>query len=536
MKNSISRFALFLAINLTFSLTGCSSTPSFQDQVKKDVSEIKRQIKATHPAFLAPNENKEFISWWETGDQLVEEKRPLVQTQHDATALLNFYILGYNEPHMTANRYIKCKFCLNIPVPFTQTDLLNINIGDAEKELSYAKWSGFFVDLVNNEFVVAHTSQNWPIDLPPIGSKLHSCNKQSVKDIYYKQILPYVDHRREAHMRQATAFFTFSYPSQYPILAQQLHTSCNFQLINGSLRNYALTWQGIEKHKKRKDNDWRNVGEKFNSGRKPKLGIEKKAGLTWVSVPSFSFKNSKVESYNRILSKVQKLEDNNKLVIDLRGNRGGSVFYMAQLIQSVYPSIDALSYSDTPEPEATLKVSKQLIEFYLQHLKLFEKAEQNSISPKLKFEKNTVLKLSKLLQNHEKLDEPLTITKQKIPELFNFKYKNNTRQKDFRGQVILVTADDCFSACLTFIDLLSKKENVIHAGKITDADTKHLNNITIRTSNNKFRSLKFVLPIMHFTNRAREDNAPIIPDYQYSGFIWDTDKVKNWILKTVLNN
>ncbi|WP_016954536.1 S41 family peptidase [Catenovulum agarivorans] len=513
--------ALLIISILAVLLSACSNNSSFQSQVKADVNEIKQQIKATHPAFLKPEDNQEFIAWWHNGDKLVEEKLPLVKTQHDATALLNYYILGYKEPHMSARRYTKCKLCLRIPL----TRVFLVNFTDTESDLSYAKWSGFFVDLVEDEFIVGHTSQNWPIDLPPAGAKLQSCDQQKAHHIYHQKILPYIDQRAQIDTSSATALFTFSFPHLYPILAQQHFSNCQFQLIDGSLKNYALTWQGAEGLKQTKD-DWQNLGKKLNQGKKPQLGIENKSDLTWVSVPSFTLSSKKVAHYNTVLKQVQQLTDDDTLVVDLRGNQGGSLYYMAQLIQSIYPSITSLRYTGTAEPIAHVKASKQLIEFYQHHLNLFEQAEQNTIPPKKQFELDTISRLSRLLKNHKNAKQALVLTKQQQSELFSYIYQENTRQQDFAGKVILLTAQDCFSACLTFVDLLRTKDQVVHVGKTTNADTKYLTNIHLSTSKGK----KFRLPVMHFPNRVRADNQPIYPQHQYPGYIWDTAKVAQWIL------
>lgn len=520
-KNPPYLYAVIIAFALNFS--ACANGSSFQEQVKDDVKEIKQYIKATHPAFLEPEENKAFIAWWQTGDKLVEEKLPLVTNHHKANALLKYYLLGYKEPHMSAGKYLKCKLCLRIP--FTRINLVKQE--DAETDLSHFRWSGFFVDLVKDEFVVGHTSQNWPIDLPPSGAKLLSCDQQVAKDIYFKQILPYKDQRTEIDTSAATALFTLSAPGKHPLLNQQLYTSCGFLLADGSQTDFPLKWLGLVEHKERKDDDWHNIGKKFNKGKKTKLGIKKISDLTWVKLPSFSVPNKKIASFNTVLKHVQQLNDDNQLVIDLRGNRGGSLFYMSQLIQSIYPSIDSMWHTGKAEPKIVLRKSNELRQFYEYIINKSEKSEQDSISPKQRHEINSISMLLQLLNNHKNAEEALTITKQQQPELFQITHKDNIRQQDFGGQVIVLTGHDCFSACLTFVDLLRTKQQVTHVGKTTDADTKYVNNITLSTSNRK----RFSLPLMHLSTRVRADNQPIEPHYEYTGYIWDTAAVAAWVGK-----
>jgi hypothetical protein len=99
----------------------------------------------------------------------------------------------------------------------------------------------------------------------------------------------------------------------------------------------------------------------------------------------------------------------------------------------------------------------------------------------------------------------------------------------FRGQLVVLTDEACFSACLDFIDSLLLVPGAIHVGRATGADTRYMDVGYFRIA----PQVVVQVPRKVWLGRSRGDNEPHVPAVAFEGDIGDDAVVRRWVLETV---
>jgi hypothetical protein len=99
----------------------------------------------------------------------------------------------------------------------------------------------------------------------------------------------------------------------------------------------------------------------------------------------------------------------------------------------------------------------------------------------------------------------------------------------FRGQLVVLTDEACFSACLDFVDVLLLVPGAIHVGRTTGADTRYMDVGYFRIA----PQVVVQVPRKVWLGRPRGDNEPHVPAIVFDGDIGDDAAVRRWVLETV---
>ena len=70
-----------------------------QQRAERHLDFVHQSINEMHPAILEPDATA-FLDWHKNGYQKAKELLPLVRTQADEIALLNFYFAGYKDANI----------------------------------------------------------------------------------------------------------------------------------------------------------------------------------------------------------------------------------------------------------------------------------------------------------------------------------------------------------------------------------------------------------------------------------------------------
>lgn len=241
-------------------------------------------------------------------------------------------------------------------------------------------------------------------------------------------------------------------------------------------------------------------------------------GGYWISAPDFSptGESEKIvkKSINDLKNSRSTVINAKYLVIDVRGNNGGSSMYGERIANTLWGSDLVESY----RPQSTgvdWRISKKNIEhvdWIIPNLKQKGATEENIHEFKSIVEN---MKIS------EKKGNPFYFQKGEVPNKVNTAIKNEVKTK-----IYFLTSAGCASAYLDFADIILSMPNVTHLGRETSADTNYLE-VSFRTTPSGL--FKAVYPRKVYRGRQRGDNKPYTPGIKWTGDIFDTIALEKWI-------
>ncbi len=85
----------------------------------------------------------------------------------------------------------------------------------------------------------------------------------------------------------------------------------------------------------------------------------------------------------------------------------------------------------------------------------------------------------------------------------------------------------CASACLDFADKVFLLPNVKHVGQMTSSDTQYMD-LSMINLKSGLAELMYLMKV--YRNRKLKVDESYLPQYVYDGDIWETEKLKKWIL------
>ena len=101
-------------------------------------------------------------------------------------------------------------------------------------------------------------------------------------------------------------------------------------------------------------------------------------------------------------------------------------------------------------------------------------------------------------------------------------------QTDLKAKIYVLTDEHCFSACLSFLDILKAIGDIVQVGRETNADTRYAQVDKADLPSGKG---KIVLSYQLVMGRLRKNNESYKPDYKYKGDMNDTAALQKWILQ-----
>jgi hypothetical protein len=445
-----------------------------------DLSVMRQLIVASHPGAI-DSHNESFTDWVERGYLEASQLSRRVNSSEDSQAVLNYYIAGFKDGH----------------------------VGLSQPDQGNSSWAGFILDMQGQSFVVKHVAKNWPIPLPPIDSKVISCDDKSVREILQSEISPYVDRRLDLkstwlHLaKQLTVD-----DANYPVLARDLSKSCLVVLPNGARQNFALLWQ-----------EDRGQLEAFLRQPQPPQGLKNLGGgRYWIHVSNFMPSATENASLDKMLDVIKSIDDANLVVLDTRGNRGGNSLVGAEILSALLgsPLVKSLDQSSA---YAMWRVSPFALSTLNSALTTMER-DYGSNSEAYNF----VFGLTKSMELalHEKKDW----LRQPSTSSVDQEGSRGVNAQGFKGKLALITDSFRASACLDFADVVLAVPGVVHLGLSTSADTLYID-IGSQTLPSGAR---FWLPLKVWKGRARGNNQSYDPQFVFDGDINDTAAVQKWVL------
>ena len=378
-------------------------------------------------------------------------------------------------------------------------------------------WPGFATRFENGgAMVVGARDDDAPV---PLGARLESCDGMTA-DAYAAATLGRTWGRwqLESQRRAFGPMLFLSEGSRYIPRAAR----CTFT-IDGETRDVALEWQPLSIER------FRAVRQELN--KRSAGAFEARTlsdGTRWFAIPSFDGDPSS-ETAKALPGIIAGLTDERSaiasapaIVLDLRGNSGGSSDWSIQLADALWGRA-ALEAAPWPDVEVDWRASPtNLASIATDYAARRDGASQNidhfyrSVSAGL----GTAIARGEELWTHVSFDDG-----EATDETDDAEAAPSTALPALAAPVYVLTDGTCASACLDALDVWTAL-GAIQVGRTTSADTLYME---IRQARLPSGLTAASVPMKVYRGRSRGQNEPAVPRHTFDGDITDTDAVARWI-------
>ncbi|HSI03627.1 MAG: S41 family peptidase [Myxococcota bacterium] len=480
MKTLQSLRFLALACALAAPVAASSADLSWREKAERDLAALKVAIEDSHPGSIDP-ENPGFRVWLNEGYIKARQKLAQVETGPGYAAVMRYYVNGFKDVH------------------------LQVKLSGVGK----LRTPGFMVKLdKGGEYVVANRI-NLESKVPPIGSKLLSCDGKSAMMLASENLDPYFTVTQlNAHRWMAAPYLLVDDGNPFVSVPSR----CIFQTPELGEQPYVLQWSDVSGVAA--DNavsgilDWN-----------PNLGVRKLGNRGyWITVPTL-LASSDNPLFHDLIADIEKnvkaIRTSEVLVIDVRSNAGGYHPWGTAIAYAIWGE----SYVKRRAPDAVLdaRVSAANASF----LGTPEAKKESAAFAKLEGSNRS---LGEELRAAYDAKRPWVT----FPIYPTAKPKARLTDSPVKGKVVLLTDSWCTSACLMFADLLFELGDVMHVGQPTNADTLYTG---VRKQKLESKHASLTLPTEVFRRRKRGSNQTYVPRHVFRGEMSDTYELERWILK-----
>jgi hypothetical protein len=441
---------------------------------ERDLAAVHRILLENHPGPVDP-ENRAFATWLERG--LVEARAlaAKARTYGGYAAALERYGAGFRDGH------------LGVGFQVTQRSV---------------RWPGFTVGRRGDAYVVIESEGT-----PAAGDRLVTCDGRAPDQLLDDSVFPWRgDPRLEAH-RIASAPWLFVDDGN-PF--RRLPAKCAWRTA-GSL---PLVWRELD------NETGRAKAQRAAFGPAPSFEVRDLAdGTAWVSIPSFAQQAPVPEQLEPVLARVPALRDRRRIVIDVRGNRGGNSLYAHKLVGALWGD----AYRDAVLARARrrgkpLQVDWRVSAGNLAFMRKMVDVRRTRFGAEAAAELQPVVDglaagLAAGKTYFSEHDSPPAAADPPLPAPAT------------TARVVFLTDGRCGSACLDLADDVLQMPGVVHVGQPTSADTQYMDNRSEPLPSG-LATLGFAMKV--YRNRPR-GNDPYIPRQRFTGDIGDTVAVEAWL-------
>lgn len=383
------------------------------------------------------------------------------------------------------------------------------------RSLGGVREAGIYTVYRAGGFMVVEASDRYGLLAPALlGATVLGCGPLDVRQVFTSRVLTWRGRPSvEADWHTWAPLLFVDYGPPTPPAPQ----SCRFAIGDRTLE-LPLQW------KPAKAADVRRKQLELTSIPGRALGIEPldSTGTVWVNIPTFHVNGEEevaqmralIDSLRAVLKATPK---RSLLVLDLRGNQGGSSMWGDEIAQAIFGErwLRQARAWLTDGVYAEWRVSPfnlQAIEGIIQQIATRHGADSDAARQMRIFR------------------DSMTAALERGDSLYGQKRKRRNVRKPAAtrvpGRIVVLTSASCFSACLDFMDVMLLHPQVVHAGQITGVDTNYMENWGRQMSSGL---VSIGYPMKVYRNRRRGHNEPYAPTALYEGDIGNTDSLRAWI-------
>lgn len=373
-----------------------------------------------------------------------------------------------------------------------------------------ARWPGFLTGLdANGGQVVMSRADDAPV---PLGARLLACDGRTA-DALAKANIGAFDGRWFLVSRRSLRSGRLFVDQGNPFV--QRPARCTFT-IDGNPRTIDLTWQPIAT-----DALAKRIADTNQRTREPIGATVLPDGTRWFTMSGFNGDpagpdaKALVPMIARMRADRAALAQAPRIVIDLRGNNGGSSDWSLQVAQILWGEAAVAAIPDASYVE--WRPSRATIDAMSDYQRRF--AASPDTTPRLKaYFAMMVTGLTQANAAGKKLwREPAEVPAAPV--------STATPVVALKGPVYFITDTGCGSACLDAVDLW-RALGAIQVGQETSADTLYMD---VRQTTLPSGLTGLAVPMKVYRGRPRGSNVPVAPDFRYPGDLRDTAKLAAWI-------
>lgn len=467
------------------------------------LTNIHQAIDEVHPEVLL-SKNAEFQAWHKDGYAATLQRLPEVKTSRDLNALIRFYVSGYQDSHLWGD--------------IGKTPFNAIESQDS-------RWAGWLLRATEKGYFVDITKQG--DNYPPKDAELLSCDNKAIDVLLREHFAPYFDRRWHIlHARQQSARALTLISDSFSVLNRPHIHQCNFRIADNE-KSFRVDWRLMDA----KDQQIIQTALK-RPHKLPGMKVLPNGEL-WISASDFKLDTPEAyQAQQQLLSDLESYENPQVIIFDTRLNRGGNSNHGFQIISRILNSDERNYLSNewdlkTKGQDAQFRASWKLYWNYDYWLREVLKS-QGAESATAKFLAAAKDKIKQTLDGgqHYFNQSDLSISEPQEADSTPAKLAPWNSSK----KIILITSNNCSSACLDFVDMVKFIPGLIHAGEPTNADTSYIEVAQLQSSYYG-EIVNIAVPAKKWNKRLREDNIPYIPDIIYPGDIYQDTAVEKWVLE-----
>jgi hypothetical protein len=469
---------------LALSVPALASATDWRAAAQTDLAAIHDLLKANSPAPLVDRDSAHFRDWLETGYAVARTRLPGVHDAYGYAFLLRGYVVGFRDSHIFTSPTRAAGVDLNQP----------------------AAWPGFSVGLRGRDYRVAYRD---PAETggPPVGARLLACDGRSVETMVQAR------DRLDGNLQlESGRFFAARFlltDRGDPFVARP--DRCVFE-AGGRKQTWRLNWRPADL-----------------AGLKPALAaasgiVERKLDVAqwgergwWISVPFMDDAHDWTGFYQAVDRHLTAIRDARTVVIDLRGNGGGSNGYGEKLARTMWG--EGLVDAHEPDLGPTLWRATRINRDFWAGLVAGVEADPHHALDELS-------ELKSILADY---DKALAEGRESFRRARSSSTQPPAPPSPMRGRVILLTDQACNSACLDLMDLFTRLPGTVQAGAVTSADTIFMELTRVDPLPSGFSSFGFGHKA--WVARPRGSNQPYRPaaDWTWRGDPMEEAGLRTWL-------
>lgn len=441
----------------------------------RNLATIRSILEEAHPGPKLPDDPA-FAAWLRDGFREAATLARNVRSRAQSDRVLAYFVAGFQDGHLALD-----------------------TAGD------FVRWAGFTLAIDGERLVVSAVARSWPLQLPPLGAVLASCDGRRPQALV-AEIAPYVDRRTQ--FEAVRAALTRDLTLDDGGIPRAPLRACTFTDGTGKRLQRTLHWE-------RYDVDLVPEGMGADTQRpSPDFGLtDLGEGRFWVRVPSFAPDDGRREKIEALAARLGSLEAPRLVVFDVRGNGGGSSAMGMRLLEALAGPLvlDDQQLAQAPPFYALWRVSSR-------NLATLQQDARRSGSG------TTYLDgMTQALARGEmwlRQDAGRMITREAVE-------RAGVRPQRYRGAMAVLTDGACASACLDFMDAFLAYPDTTHLGRATSGDTRYLESGTHRVNERTW----LIVPRKAWFGRPRGHNERYVPARSFAGDIRDDGAVRAWVLQ-----
>lgn len=474
-------------------LSACANMPAphppenpWQQMARTDLEFIHQVIERHHPGPV-DELNPPFRDWFIDGYDRALARIPEVKGFGAYQHVLLYYVQGFADAHLSLNFWL---------------------------DFRWHQWAGIVLAWNGAAFELRHAAED--VGLAP-GAVLEGCDGRSAEALWQASVAPFYA-RAELPANRFRHAPKLLLSNGNPLVERPAR--CAF-MIAGKRVEHELRWRSsppAELH--------RALSAGAPQDRALELRDFGRRGA-WLTLPSFGAQGDAVVAMRDTLAALGTYRDADFVVVDVRGNSGGSSYWSEPFVRGLYGDafFERLSFEQR-QRTAGAYVDHRVSAENLLH---FE-----SILPMISEQAGED---SEMYRYFAGLVDGMRVALDKGEPLFRVRRDEESAAEPppaepaFRGRLIYLTDSVCVSACLDFSDTVMALPRVTHVGQPTSADTTYMEIRGVTLPSN-VGGLNFATKV--YRGLSRGEPGYYTPQRQYIGDISDTPRVEAWLLETVL--